>query len=42
MVPFKNGKKVDEFILRIDVGGKALTNFLKEIISYRYKMDVNA
>jgi actin-related protein len=36
LVPFVNGKKVDEFILRIDVGGKALTNFLKEIISYRY------
>ena len=35
IVPFVNGIKVKEGIRRIDVGGKLLTNHLKEIISYR-------
>lgn len=36
IVPFVKGKKVLSAIKRIDVGGKLLTNHLKEIISYRY------
>lgn len=35
IVPFIKGKKVKEGIRRIDIGGKLLTNHLKEIISYR-------
>jgi len=35
VVPFVKEKKVKESIKRIDVGGKALTNYLKDIISYR-------
>lgn len=35
VVPFIKGVKVKEAIRRIDVGGKLLTNHLKEIISYR-------
>lgn len=35
VVPFINGIKVKDGIRRIDVGGKLLTNHLKEIISYR-------
>ncbi|XP_012278622.1 actin-related protein 6 [Orussus abietinus] len=35
IVPYVNGTKVKEGIRRIDVGGKLLTNHLKEIISYR-------
>ena len=35
IVPFVNDTKVKEGIRRIDVGGKLLTNHLKEIISYR-------
>ncbi|EAA11637.4 AGAP005857-PA [Anopheles gambiae str. PEST] len=35
VVPFVKGCKVREAIRRIDVGGKVLTNHLKEIISYR-------
>ena len=35
VVPFVRGKKIRESIKRIDVGGKLLTNHLKEIISYR-------
>ncbi|KAL4717877.1 hypothetical protein ACJJTC_005722 [Scirpophaga incertulas] len=35
IVPYINGKKYREGILRIDVGGKVLTNHLKEVISYR-------
>lgn len=35
IVPFVKGKRVKEAIRRIDVGGKLLTNHLKEIISYR-------
>jgi hypothetical protein len=30
------GKRVRKAVKRIDVGGKLLTNHLKEIISYRY------
>ena len=36
VIPFVNGQKVSDAIRRIDVGGKALTNHLKEVISYRY------
>ncbi|XP_028156816.1 actin-related protein 6 [Ostrinia furnacalis] len=35
IVPYINGKKYREGIRRIDVGGKVLTNHLKEILSYR-------
>ncbi|XP_011298053.1 actin-related protein 6 [Fopius arisanus] len=35
IVPYVNGVKVKEGIRRVDVGGKLLTNHLKEIISYR-------
>ncbi|XP_074109426.1 actin-related protein 6 [Cotesia typhae] len=35
IVPYINGVKYKEGIRRIDVGGKLLTNHLKEIISYR-------
>lgn len=35
IVPYVNGIKIKEGIRRIDVGGKLLTNHLKEIISYR-------
>lgn len=35
IVPFINGEKVTDAIRRIDIGGKALTNYLKEVISYR-------
>ncbi len=35
IVPYYRGKVVPKGILRIDVGGKLLTNHLKEIVSYR-------
>ncbi|XP_054160563.1 actin-related protein 6-like [Oppia nitens] len=35
IVPFIKNKRITESIRRIDVGGKALTNHLKDIISYR-------
>lgn len=35
IIPYIKGKKVRDAIRRIDVGGKILTNHLKEIISYR-------
>ena len=35
IIPYVNGKKVKEAVKRIDIGGKLLTNHLKEIISYR-------
>lgn len=35
IVPYINGVKFKDGIRRIDVGGKLLTNHLKEIISYR-------
>ena len=35
IVPIYKGKMVLEGVLRIDVGGKLLTNHLKEIVSYR-------
>ncbi|XP_015592076.1 actin-related protein 6 [Cephus cinctus] len=35
IIPYVNGVKVKDGIRRIDVGGKLLTNHLKEIISYR-------
>ena len=35
IVPLINGKRIKEAVKRIDIGGKLLTNHLKEIISYR-------
>ena len=35
IVPFCRNKLIQEATLRIDVGGKLLTNHLKEIVSYR-------
>lgn len=35
IIPFVKGRKVKEAIRRIDIGGKVLTNHLKELISYR-------
>ncbi|QQP57058.1 Actin-related protein 6, partial [Caligus rogercresseyi] len=35
VIPYINGIRVREAIIRIDVGGKLLTNHLKEIVSYR-------
>lgn len=35
IVPYIKGKKYKDGIRRIDVGGKVLTNHLKEVISYR-------
>jgi len=35
VVPFVHGRRVNDAVRRIDVGGKLLTNHLKEIISYR-------
>ncbi|KAG8439466.1 hypothetical protein GDO86_005614 [Hymenochirus boettgeri] len=35
IVPYCRSKKKNESIIRINVGGKVLTNHLKEIISYR-------
>ncbi|XP_039253852.2 actin-related protein 6-like isoform X2 [Styela clava] len=35
IVPYHAGKKITSALCRIDVGGKLLTNHLKEIISYR-------
>ncbi|KAE9412014.1 hypothetical protein Angca_010195, partial [Angiostrongylus cantonensis] len=35
VAPFLDGKAVQQGIVRIDVGGKVLTNQLKEWISYR-------
>lgn len=35
IVPYINGKRYKEGIRRIDVGGKVLSNHLKEVVSYR-------
>ncbi len=35
IVPYIKGKKYKKAIIRVDVGGKLLTNHLKEVISYR-------
>jgi len=35
IVPFVNGRRIKEAVVRIDVGGKMLTNHLKEVVSYR-------
>uniref|UniRef100_F6TKA5 Actin-related protein 6 n=1 Tax=Ciona intestinalis TaxID=7719 RepID=F6TKA5_CIOIN len=35
IVPYHKNNKIPEAVCRIDVGGKLLTNHLKEIISYR-------
>lgn len=39
--PYIKDKKEKAGIRRIDIGGKVLTNHLKEIISYRYELIVN-
>lgn len=36
IVPFYDNMRVNYAVKRINVGGKLLTNYLKEIISYRY------
>ncbi|XP_055373508.1 actin-related protein 6 isoform X2 [Condylostylus longicornis] len=36
IVPFVKRKRIKEGIRRIDIGGKLLTNHLKELISYRH------
>ncbi|XP_037814811.1 actin-related protein 6 [Lucilia sericata] len=36
IVPFIRGKRVTKGIRRVEVGGKVLTNHLKELISYRH------
>ena len=38
IAPFYRGKIILEGLLRINLGGKHLTNYLKEIISYRQLM----
>ena len=38
IVPFYRGKIILEGLFRINLGGKHLTNYLKEIISYRQLM----
>ncbi|XP_052240121.1 actin-related protein 6-like isoform X2 [Dreissena polymorpha] len=38
IIPYCKGKKLTESIVRVNVGGKLLTNHLKEIISYRQLM----
>lgn len=35
IVPYIHGRRLKEAVIRIDVGGKLLTNHLKEIVSYR-------
>jgi len=35
IVPYVNGVRIKDAVVRIDVGGKMLTNHLKEIVSYR-------
>ena len=35
IIPYIHGRRVKEAVVRIDVGGKLLTNHLKEIVSYR-------
>ncbi|KAK4026015.1 actin-related protein 6 [Daphnia magna] len=35
LIPYVQGKKITEFVHRIEIGGKMLTNHLKDIISYR-------
>lgn len=42
LIPFVQGKKVTECIFRIDMGGKVLTNHLKDIISYRYHSTIKS
>ncbi|CAH1798890.1 unnamed protein product [Owenia fusiformis] len=38
IVPYYNGKRIMKAVKRINVGGKVLTNHLKEVISYRQLM----
>ena len=38
IVPFFKGKAILEGLRRINLGGKHLTNYLKEVISYRQLM----
>eukprot|EP00040_Diaphanoeca_grandis_P026073 m.145407 g.145407 ORF g.145407 m.145407 type:complete len:405 (-) comp30438_c2_seq3:43-1257(-) len=39
-IPYLNGKRMNHGIRRLDIGGKAMTNHLKELISYR-QLDVS-
>jgi actin-related protein 6 len=36
IVPFFNGQPLLTAVKRVNIGGKALTNYLKELVSYRY------
>ena len=36
ITPFLEGEPIKKAIKRVDVGGKLLTNYLKEILSFRY------
>lgn len=36
IIPYFNGRPIRQLIMRIDVGGKALTNYLKDVVSYRF------
>ncbi|KAK2186743.1 hypothetical protein NP493_190g02000 [Ridgeia piscesae] len=38
IIPYYKGKKITDGVRRINIGGKVLTNHLKEIISYRQLM----
>jgi len=40
VAPYVQGERVKEAVKRIDLGGKLLTNYLKEVISYRYLCSV--
>ncbi|KAJ2554497.1 Actin- protein 6 [Coemansia sp. RSA 1933] len=36
VVPYRDGRQVGDAIRRVDVGGRLLTNYLKETVSFRY------
>ncbi|KAJ1950125.1 Actin- protein 6, partial [Linderina macrospora] len=36
VVPYVNGKQVSAGVRRLDIGGRILTNYLKETVSFRY------
>jgi actin-related protein len=36
VLPFVQGKCVKKAVKRVNIGGKLLTNYLKELVSYRY------
>ena len=35
IVPYWHGRKISSAVLRLNVGGQLLTNYLKELVSYR-------